>query len=60
VVEELGKLLEVHRDRFWLMGATCSYESYLKFVGRFPCIEKQWDLQLLPITSQSYHRPRSR
>ncbi|KAF2296226.1 hypothetical protein GH714_036924 [Hevea brasiliensis] len=32
-------------------GATASYEGYLKFVSRFPSIEKDWDLQLLPITS---------
>ncbi|XP_047151517.1 protein SMAX1-LIKE 8-like [Vigna umbellata] len=63
VVGELAKLLQVHYDKFWLMGAAASYESYLKFVGKFPCIEKEWDLQLLPITSvkpsESYHRPRS-
>lgn len=64
VVGELAKLLQVHYDKFWLMGAAASYESYLKFVGKFPCIEKEWDLQLLPITSvkpsESYQRPRSR
>ncbi|KAK7305882.1 hypothetical protein VNO77_43794 [Canavalia gladiata] len=63
MVTELGKLLQIHYDKFWLMGAAASYESYLKFLGRFPSIEKDWDLQLLPITSvrpsQSYHRPRS-
>lgn len=63
VVGELAKLLQVHYDKFWLMGAAASYESYLKFVGKFPCIEKEWDLQLLPITSvkpsESYQRPRS-
>ncbi|KAK7281139.1 hypothetical protein RIF29_08860 [Crotalaria pallida] len=60
VVGELGKLLKVHGDRLWLMGSVGSYESYLKFVGRFVSVEKDWDLQLLPITSvQSYQRPRS-
>ncbi|XP_027335968.1 protein SMAX1-LIKE 8-like [Abrus precatorius] len=63
VIGELGKLLEVHYDKFWLIGAAASYESYLKFVGRFPSIEKDWDLQILPITSvrssESYPRPRS-
>ncbi|KAF2319098.1 hypothetical protein GH714_013269 [Hevea brasiliensis] len=33
------------------MGATASCEGYLKFVSRFPSIEKDWDLQLLPIIS---------
>ena len=65
VVGELAKLLQVHYDKFWLIGAAATYESYLKFVGKFPSIEKDWDLQLLPITSvkppsESYHRPRSR
>ncbi|XP_061376577.1 protein SMAX1-LIKE 8-like [Gastrolobium bilobum] len=67
VVGELAKLLQLHYDKFWLLGAAASYESYLKFVGRFPSIEKDWDLQLLPITSvrasslhaESYQRPRS-
>lgn len=64
VVGELARLLKLHYDRFWLLGAAASYESYLKFLGRFPSVEKDWDLQLLPITSvrpaESYHRPRSR
>ncbi|KAL2955405.1 hypothetical protein AAZX31_18G026300 [Glycine max] len=64
VVGELAKLLQVHYDKFWLMGAAASYDNYLNFVGKFPSIEKDWDLQLLPITSvkplsESYHRPRS-
>ncbi|KAI4306835.1 hypothetical protein L6164_030080 [Bauhinia variegata] len=65
VVTQLTKLLELNYGKLWLMGAAASYESYLKFVGRFPSIEKEWDLQLLPITSirpsmaESYQRPRS-
>ena len=50
VVGELAKLLQVHYDKFWLMGAAASYDNYLNFVGKFPSIEKDWDLQLLPIT----------
>ncbi|KAE9604744.1 hypothetical protein Lal_00010946 [Lupinus albus] len=60
VVEELGKLLKVHSNKLWLMGAVASYEIYMKFVGMFPSVDKDWNLQLLPITSlQSYQRPRS-
>ncbi|CAN6568984.1 unnamed protein product [Malus baccata var. baccata] len=51
VVAEVTRLLEVQRGKVWLIGATASYGSYLKFVGRFPSVEKDWDLQLLPITS---------
>eukprot|EP00256_Glycine_max_P048751 XP_006603096.1 protein SMAX1-LIKE 8 [Glycine max] len=55
---------DVQYDKLWLMGAAASYDNYLNFVGKFPSIEKDWDLQLLPITSvkplsESYHRPRS-
>ncbi|QHO15648.1 uncharacterized protein DS421_10g296740 [Arachis hypogaea] len=60
VLGELGRLLKVHSERVWLIGFARSYESYLKFVGRFPFVEKDWDLQLLPITSlQSCQKPRS-
>jgi hypothetical protein len=64
VIEKLTKLLQLYGGRVWLIGAA-SYENYSKFVGRFPSTEKDWDLQLLPITSlptssmaESY--PRSR
>ncbi|XP_028792679.1 protein SMAX1-LIKE 8-like [Neltuma alba] len=65
VVGELGKLLELNYGKFWLMGAAASYDCYLKFVGKFPSVERDWDLQLLPITSvrpsmaESYQKPRS-
>ena len=68
IVAQLTKLLELNYGKFWLMGAAASYECHLKFVGRFSSIEKEWDLQLLPITSVRSsmaescpsHRPRSR
>ncbi|KAJ9175895.1 hypothetical protein P3X46_014401 [Hevea brasiliensis] len=51
LVEKLTRLLQLHGRKVWFIGATASYEGYLKFVSRFPSIEKDWDLQLLPITS---------
>ncbi|KAF9593897.1 hypothetical protein IFM89_025933 [Coptis chinensis] len=51
VVLQLSRLLELHRGKLWLIGAAASYEMYLKFLMKFPSIEKDWDLQLLPITS---------
>ncbi|KAF2319116.1 hypothetical protein GH714_013419 [Hevea brasiliensis] len=51
VVEKLTRLLQLHGRKVWFMGATASCEGYLKFVSRFPSIEKDWDLQLLPIIS---------
>ncbi|KAJ4978618.1 hypothetical protein NE237_009398 [Protea cynaroides] len=51
VVSELTKLLELHHGHLWLMAEAASYETYSTFLRRFPSIEKDWDLQLLPITS---------
>ncbi|XP_038885978.1 protein SMAX1-LIKE 7-like, partial [Benincasa hispida] len=59
VVGQLKKLVDVHGDKVWLIGAAASYETYLRFVTKFPSIEKDWDLHLLPITSlkpESYPR----
>ncbi|KAF3433416.1 hypothetical protein FNV43_RR24518 [Rhamnella rubrinervis] len=51
VVGQLTRLMEVRIGKIWLIGSAACYESYLKFVSRYPSIEKEWDLQLLPITS---------
>ncbi|KAF8397285.1 hypothetical protein HHK36_016198 [Tetracentron sinense] len=51
VVSQLSRLLELHHGNLWLMGTAMNYETYLKLLNRFPSIEKDWDLQLLPITS---------
>lgn len=64
-VAELRKMVEENNGKVWLIGAASSYERYLKFVGRFPSVEKDWDLQLLPITTvrsqgESYQRPKSK
>ncbi|KAJ4720073.1 Protein SMAX1-LIKE like [Melia azedarach] len=67
VVAQLTQLLQQHGGKVWLLGAAALYDTYLKFVSKFPSIEKDWDLQLLPITSlrpssmaESHHRSRSR
>ncbi|PSS14201.1 Protein SMAX1-LIKE like [Actinidia chinensis var. chinensis] len=51
VVSQLSGLLELHGGKLWLIGALESYEIYMKIKAQFPSIEKDWDLQLLPITS---------
>ncbi|XP_057488842.1 protein SMAX1-LIKE 6-like [Actinidia eriantha] len=51
VVGELTRLLDLHGGKVWLIGSASTYETYLKFLNRFPSVEKDWDLQLLPITS---------
>lgn len=51
VVSQLTRLVELHGERLWVMGAAGTYETYSKLLGRFPSIEKDWDLHPLPITS---------
>ncbi|CAI9762252.1 unnamed protein product [Fraxinus pennsylvanica] len=51
VVCELGRLLQIHAGKLWLIGAAASYEIYYRFLNRNPSIEKDWDLEILPITS---------
>ncbi|XVE79389.1 hypothetical protein DITRI_Ditri14bG0054600 [Diplodiscus trichospermus] len=51
LVLKLTGLMEVYRRKLWLIGAVASVEMYRKFSDKFPNIEKDWDLHLLPITS---------
>nr|AND01169.1 hypothetical protein [Linum usitatissimum] len=53
MVSKLTTLLERFKEKLWLIGAAASYDVYSKFLKRFPAVEKDWDLQLLPITSSS-------
>lgn len=53
VVSRLSQLMELHGERLWLMGAAGGYDTYSKFLGKFPSIEKDWDLNILPITSSN-------
>ncbi|CAL4989919.1 unnamed protein product [Urochloa decumbens] len=50
VVSEVTRLLETHRpgQTLWVMGWTATYETYLAFLSKFPLVDKDWDLQLLP------------
>ncbi|KAG0458584.1 hypothetical protein HPP92_023741 [Vanilla planifolia] len=51
LVSELTKVVEMRQRRFWIIGWSATYETYLKFLSRYPMVDKDWDLQLLPITS---------
>ncbi|KAL9267607.1 SMAX1-LIKE 7-like protein [Drosera capensis] len=51
LVLKLSGLMRVRREKMWLMGSAAVYETYSRFLERFPPIEKDWDLQPLPITS---------
>lgn len=53
VVSRLSNLVRVYGEKIWVMGSAESYEIYMKFVDRFPTIEKDWDLHMLPITAST-------
>ncbi|KAM7265518.1 hypothetical protein ACFE04_003201 [Oxalis oulophora] len=59
LVEQLTNLLQVYNGKkVRLIGCVANYDTYLKFMTKFPSIERDWELQLLPITSSS-NRPSS-
>lgn len=51
VVAHMTRLVQLYGVKIWLIGAAATYETYSKFVSRFPSIDKDWNLELLPITS---------
>ncbi|XP_078446518.1 protein SMAX1-LIKE 8-like isoform X2 [Wolffia australiana] len=58
LVNALKKLLDEHRGRVWLMGSAGSYEVYTKLLSLHPRVDKDLDLQLLPVASvRSSPRP---
>ncbi|OIT20929.1 PREDICTED: protein SMAX1-LIKE 6-like [Nicotiana attenuata] len=59
IVSKLISLLEIYHGKLWLIGWVERYEIYLKVLNRFPYIEKDWDLQILTITSKEESFPRS-
>ncbi|XP_060203213.1 protein SMAX1-LIKE 6-like isoform X1 [Lycium barbarum] len=56
IVSRFSKLVQLHCGKLWLVGAAASYDIYMKFLARFPTIQKDWDLHLLPITSSTPSR----
>ncbi|KAK7289822.1 hypothetical protein RIF29_03786 [Crotalaria pallida] len=51
VVEQLTRLLEVHGGKVWLVGVAGTSDAYSKFLGLFPTVDKDWDLELLTMTT---------
>ncbi|KAL5223683.1 hypothetical protein ABZP36_010322 [Zizania latifolia] len=52
VVAEVTRLLENKVGRVWVMGCqgwSATYDTYLAFLSKFPLVDKDWELQLLPI-----------
>ncbi|KAG2260623.1 hypothetical protein Bca52824_079917 [Brassica carinata] len=57
LVSKLSALLKHRSDKkLWFIGCASSNETYTKLVDRFPTVDKDWDLHVLPITSS---RPKS-
>jgi hypothetical protein len=55
VIRELANFLKLYSEKVWLIGATTTYETFMKIFNRFPSIEQDWNLQLLPVTSTKTH-----
>ncbi|KAJ0258683.1 Protein SMAX1-LIKE 8 [Hirschfeldia incana] len=51
IVSRVSELLRRSGKRVWLIGAAASNEVYEKMVKKFPNVEKDWDTQLLTITT---------
>ncbi|KAK9061055.1 hypothetical protein SSX86_018235 [Deinandra increscens subsp. villosa] len=51
VVKKLGELLAVHGARVWLIGSAENHETCVQFFNKFPLVEAEWDLHVLPINS---------
>jgi hypothetical protein len=49
-VSEVSRVLELKRGRVWVMGWSMNYETYLKFLSKYPLVNKDWELRILPIT----------
>ncbi|KAL7107665.1 hypothetical protein ACP275_06G069100 [Erythranthe tilingii] len=54
LVRNLAKLTEDCGGKVWLIGAAAAYEVYAKILNKFPTIEKDWDLEILPVTSLQF------
>ncbi|XP_057788718.1 protein SMAX1-LIKE 6-like [Salvia miltiorrhiza] len=52
LVGSLGRL--VVGGKVWLIGVAAAYEVYFKILNRFPSIEEDWQLGVLPITSLKF------
>ncbi|KAL9231439.1 hypothetical protein vseg_006669 [Gypsophila vaccaria] len=51
VVKKLAKLVEIHGGRVWIIGSAANDQTYMEFLSKFPSVDKDWDLQPLPVTS---------
>ncbi|XP_076954688.1 protein SMAX1-LIKE 6-like [Bidens hawaiensis] len=49
VVKKLGELVASHGARVWLIGSAENHETCIQFFNKFPSVEHEWDLHVLPI-----------
>ncbi|XP_076943815.1 protein SMAX1-LIKE 6-like [Bidens hawaiensis] len=50
VVKKLGELMASHHGgRVWLIGSAENHETCVQFFNKFPSVEHEWDLHVLPI-----------
>ncbi|KAL8213898.1 hypothetical protein R6Q57_003347 [Mikania cordata] len=58
-VSELSDLVRTCGGKLWLIGSVGSYDVYMKMLVKFPNLERDWDLNLLPITCSRLDTDRS-
>ncbi|KAJ0705244.1 putative Clp, repeat (R) domain, P-loop containing nucleoside triphosphate hydrolase [Helianthus annuus] len=51
VVKKLGQLLRVHGGKVWLIGSAENRETCVQFFKKYPSVEEEWDLHVLPVNS---------
>ncbi|CAH8385453.1 unnamed protein product [Eruca vesicaria subsp. sativa] len=51
LVLKLTDLVKRESKKLWFIGCASSNETYTKLLDRFPKIDEDWDLHVLPITS---------
>ncbi|XP_073291583.1 protein SMAX1-LIKE 6-like [Primulina huaijiensis] len=51
LISRLKSLLSSSKGKLWVIGFLAGDDDYKKLLERFPCIDMELDLQMLPITS---------
>lgn len=51
LVKKLGGLLAIHGGRVWLIGSAENHETCMHFFKKFPTVEEEWGLHVLPSNS---------
>ncbi|XP_076883038.1 protein SMAX1-LIKE 6-like [Bidens hawaiensis] len=54
VVKKLGELVASNGARVWLIGSAENHETCIQFFNKFPSVEHEWDLHVLPIRPETF------